>query len=93
MNGFFIRANVFGKIRYWNFIDGLHTDRSESHGFQIYPSKAEAKNEIRNFKKVFHEGIIWEILPENEIPFIKKQIVAILKIEKKLNEKRNSSYK
>lgn len=87
--GFFIRANVFGKIRYWCNIDGLHTGRSEAHGFQIYQTEAEAKKEIRKLKNVFHKGIIWQVLPEEEIPFIKKQITARLKEEKKQNEKRS----
>ena len=82
-NGFFIRANVFGKTRYWDFIDGLHTGRKKSHGFQTYPTEKDARKEIKDLKRVFHPGIIWEILPESEIPFIKRQIVARLKKKRK----------
>lgn len=69
---YFIKANVFGKTRYWDFIDGFHTGRKKIHGFSMYTIK-EAKLTIKRLKKLFHDGIEYEILHHDELPFIKKQ--------------------
>lgn len=71
---YFIKANVFGKIRYWSFIEGLHSGRKKTAGFSIYNSKIEVYKEIKKLKKVYHSGIKFEELPDSELPFIKKQI-------------------
>ena len=75
-NEFFIRADVFGKTKYWNFIDGLHSGKGKARGYSMYPSIRSAKCEIKKLRKLFHGGIRFSILHESEIPFIKKQILA-----------------
>lgn len=76
-SNYFIRANVFGKIKYWEFIHGLHSGKGKGgQGFSMFPSVKAANQEITKLKKVFHGGIVWDVLPHDELPFIKKQILA-----------------
>jgi hypothetical protein len=75
MQYYFIRAKIEGKIKYWDRL-GLHSGKSELRGYSIYKSVAEANKDVRRLKILFHSWIEWEVLPESEIPFIKKQIKA-----------------
>ena len=74
-NDFFIKADVFGKIKYWDFINGLH-GKGRAMGYSMYPSIREANKTIKKLKNLFHDGIEYEVLPHDELPFIKKQILA-----------------
>lgn len=74
MSDFFIQADVFGKKKYWEFINGLHTGKGKSKGYSIYKTKKEADDVVKSLKKVFHSEIKFEVKPSTEIPFIKYQI-------------------
>jgi len=73
MDKYFIRANVFGKIKYWDHINGLHSGRGGKGGYQVFDTEKEAKETVKHLKKCFYSVITWEVLPDSEIPFIKKQ--------------------
>ncbi len=73
---FFIKADVFGKTKYWNQIDGLHSGKGKLKGYSIYSSEKDANAEIKKLKKIFHSGIKFTVHNERDIPFIKRQIVA-----------------
>ncbi len=79
---FFIRVNVFGKTRYWDHTFGLHSGTSKRRGYQVFDSEKDARKIVNHLKKIFHTGITFEILPDTEIPFIKKQIIARKRFEK-----------
>lgn len=80
---YFIRAKYGNKILYWDHEKGLHSGKGKTRGYQVFITEKEAKQLIKNLQKCFHSAIIFEVLPESEIPFIKKQIVARQKREKK----------
>lgn len=70
---FSIKANVFGKTKYWDFVNGLHSGLQKRYGHMMYASEKEAKADIRKLKKVFHSGIVFSVITHDELPFIKKQ--------------------
>lgn len=72
---FFIQADVFGKKKYWELINGLHSGKGKSKGYSIYKTKKEAEDVVKCLKKVFHSEIKFEVKPETEIPFIKAQTI------------------
>ena len=67
LKSFFIRANVFGKIKYWEHIHGLHSGYGGAMGYDVFPSVEVANKTVTKLKNVFHSGIIWEVLPETEL--------------------------
>jgi hypothetical protein len=78
---FYIKADVFGKVRYWDFINGL-TRAGKLKGFQQYASRKEAFVMIRKLKSIFHNGIKFDIITEDKLPFIAKQIRERNRVEK-----------
>jgi hypothetical protein len=78
---YFIRANVFGKMKYWEQINGLHSGKSKLAGYDIFDTIQLARDKIQDLQKVFHNGIVFEALPDHEIPFIKRQNKLRLKIK------------
>ncbi len=71
-SAFFIKANVFGKTRYWCHTEGLHTGRKKSHGFSVYETKNEAEKTVKQLRKVFYHLITFEVLHTDQLPFHKK---------------------
>lgn len=71
--GYYIKADVFGKIKYWSQIDGLHSGHGKLKGHSMFRTEKDAKKEITKLKKVFHNGIKWSIIQDGDLPFIKKQ--------------------
>lgn len=72
--GYFIKANIFGKTKYWEFINGFHFGRKKTDGYSIYPTKRKANDVVRRLKGLYHSGITYQVLPESEMPFLKRQI-------------------
>lgn len=89
---FFIRAKYGNKILYWEHEKGLHSGKGKLRGYQIFRTEKEAKKLIVLLKKVFASGITWEVLPDSEIPFIKKQKNCCRYCTKKLTKKDGSYY-
>lgn len=74
-NGFFIKG-VFDwgkKVLYLNTRGGFHNGRSKSAGYTSYSTEAKAKKALRHLKLVFDDSVVFEVLPDSELPFIKRQ--------------------
>lgn len=69
-----IKINAFGKIKYFSHIDGLHSGHGKKKGFEGFENEKQAKKRIKELKKIFHSGFIYEVIPESKLPFIAKQI-------------------
>lgn len=87
MDNFFIRAKYGDKNYYWEHERGLHSGKGKLRGYQVFRTEKEAKKLIVLLKKVFASGITWEVLPDSEIPFIKKQKNLCRYCRKKLTKK------
>lgn len=75
-DGYIIQGKFnWGKeILYWSAIDSFHNGRNPKKGYTAYPTKAKANEVIRKLKKLYHEGsVTFEVLPDSEMPFIKRQ--------------------
>ena len=71
---YFIKADVFGKTKYWEHINGLHSGKTKTCGYDVFDSIDSANKTVRKLRSVFHKGIKFFVLPDSEIPFIKKQL-------------------
>lgn len=84
---YFIRVDISGKTKYWDHTVGLHSGHSKRNGYQVFNSKRDALKKMKLLRRAFADWFKWEILPENEIPFIKKQIV---KTKQTINQKQKT---
>jgi len=89
---YFIRAKYGDKILYWEHERGLHSGTGVMRGYQVFRTEKEAKELIKHLKKVFHSAITFEVLPDSEIPFIKRQKNCCRYCTKKLTKKDGSYY-
>lgn len=76
---YFIRAKYGDKFLYWEHERGLHCGTGKTRGYEVFKTEKEAKEIIKHLKKCFYSAITWEVLPDSEIPFIKKQHTKKLK--------------
>lgn len=76
MNGFFIKAEIWGKTRYWNEHDGLHAGTGKLSGYSEYKTEYSVKKQIDKLKAAFSKAVVFTIISHDELPFIKKQIIA-----------------
>ncbi len=70
---YFIQADVFGKKKYWEFINGLHSGKGKLKGYSIFDTIEEANATMKRLRTVFHTGITFEVKEEAQLPFIKSQ--------------------
>jgi hypothetical protein len=81
-NGFFIRGKFnWGKeTLYWSAHHSFHNGRQKGKGYSSYETKAKANAEVKKLRAVYDKSVTFEVLPDSELPFIKKQHVEFKRL-------------